>query len=281
MVEKNSVRVGHRRGVQLSYAKERRQAPRVTTSIPVRLNARGRTIEAEICDLSRVGIRVRISFPALELEPGCDMGDMCKTVAMVLGDKVAADLNHPTLGNLVRRVLRIVRVGRPSDGPAAVDIGCTLRVPLTDEEVDAIGVTLPERHLPEGVYAAHEAFDRLNARRRDSAGAEFKTMNAVAFLSPRAGFDGVPMRATDVACTPTGVVLRFGSRRGAALRLERRDAGELFDRFIRDYGLDPSLLILEDQEQLWSGPVRLRAVEVDTDRDEAYLEFESETPIAG
>ena len=265
----------------MTYAKERRQAPRVPTAIPARLNARGRAIEAQICDLSAIGLRVRIPVRELGLEPGCDMGDMCKTVAMVLGDKIAADLNHKVLGNLVRRTLRIVRVARPSDTPEdSVDIGCMLRVPLTAEEVGALGVTLPKRHLPEGVYEAHQAFDQLNRMRRESAGAEFQRVNAIAFLTAGPGLDGPPMRATDVACTDRGIVLRFGSRRGHALRVEERDPSALFQRFVREYGLDPSLLIIENQQPLWSGRARLRAVEIDTDRDEAFIELEAEQPLA-
>ena len=261
----------------MSYAEERRRAPRVRTAIPARITAQGLHFNAQVCDLSRIGTRIRIPMSELGLGERCDMGDVCEAVAIKLGNRVVATLNPEVLGMLVQRVLRIVRIGRPKNQPAFVDLGCTLRSPLFDEEVDALGVELPERQLPTGVREARHAFDDLNRRRRASAGADLPRTNAIAYLSPAKGRRGVPMRATDVACTPTGVVLRFGNRRGHALGVQDRDPSATFNRLVHQYGLDPSLFIVENHRPVWSGPARLRAVEIDEERDEAFVELEART----
>lgn len=262
----------------MNHHPERRRAPRVPTTIPVRLRARGRQVDGVVCDLSRIGTGIRIPLSEFDLTPGTSEDTISKTISALLGSVVSADLNHDRLGTLVRRSLRIVRIARPADCRESVDIGCMLRVPLSDDEINVLGLTLPDCHLPEGVYSAHEEFARLHERRRNSAGADGDTENAIAFLSAQHGRPGAPVRATDAAWTEKGVVLLFGSRRGMGLGVQERDAGALFERFVREYGDEAYLLLVQNQKPLWSGSVRLRAVEVDPLRDELFLEFEAGVP---
>lgn len=228
--------------------------------------------------MSRIGARVRLPLAELDLIPQAGLPEISASVGKTLGDIVVADLNHSELGTLVRRSLRVVRLARPPEHPTVVDIGCMLRVPLTDEEVGALGLSLPEQHLPHGVYSAHEAFAKLKRKRKPTEGED--EPQAQAFLSAQADCAGPPVRATDAAWTERGVLLRFDPRASAALNMGSRDAGQLFQRFVHEYGAEVGLLLVRNHQPLWSGTVKLRAVEIDPLRDDIFLEFEAARPMA-
>lgn len=265
----------------MNHHPERRRAPRVPTTIPVRLRARGRQVDGVVCDLSRIGTGIRIPLSEFDLTPGTSEDTISKTISALLGSVVSADLNHDRLGTLVRRSLRIVRIARPADCRESVDIGCMLRVPLSDDEVGALGLVLPDQEMPRGVYTAHEVFARLKRKRRSKPDDDDPASpSAMAFLSAHPDRNAPPVRASDAAWTDRGVLIHLDRHAGATLGTRSRDASAMFDRFVQHYGDQVSLLLVRNRKPLWSGTVSLRAVEVDPLRDEVYLEFTAARPVA-
>ena len=185
----------------MATSMERRRSPRVSSVLPVRLHVGGRALEGETRDLSRIGARIRVPLAELELLPQAGLTEISARVGKTLGEVVVADLNHKILGNLVRRSLRVVRLARPADIPTVVDVGCMLRVPLSDDEVGALGLVLPDQHLPRGVYTAHEVFARLKRRRRDPEAEDENKSDAMAFLSAHPDRSEPPVRASWRAVT--------------------------------------------------------------------------------
>lgn len=260
----------------MATSMERRRAPRVATVLPVRLNVGGRALIGETRDLSRIGARIRVPLTQLALLPQAGLPEISARIGKLFGDVVVADLNHSVLGTLVRRSLRVVRLARPADVPTSVDIGCMLRVPLSDDEVGALGLVLPDQHLPKGVYTAHEVFARLKRKRRENE----DVPEAMAFVSADATGSAPPVRASSAAWTDRGVLLHLDRHAGATLGTRSRDASAMFDRFVQAYGANVNLLLVRNQRPLWSGTVALRAVEVDPLRDEVYLEFTTSKPVS-
>ena len=261
----------------MATSMERRRAPRVSTVLPVRLNVGGRALMGETRDMSRIGARIRVPLTELQLLPQAGLAEISARIGKLFGDVVVADLNHTLLGTLVRRSLRVVRLARPADVPTSVDIGCMLRVPLSDDEVGALGLVLPDQQLPKGVYTAHEVFARLKRKKR--SGEDGETPEAMAFVSANENGSAPPVRASNAAFTDRGVLLHLDRHAGATLGTRSRDASAMFDRFVQAYGTNVNLLLVRNQRPLWSGTVSLRAVEVDPLRDEVYLEFATAKPV--
>ena len=122
---------------------ERRRAGRVVCRLPVRLVCGGHISYATTEDLSLTGVRLRVSLSVLDLPPGTELGAVTRRIHQRLGEAFVAEFAWATLGSLVRRVLRVVRVAAVIGDPATVDLGCELRVPLELQETQALGLKVP------------------------------------------------------------------------------------------------------------------------------------------
>ena len=112
----------------MSNQSEQRRAARIPCAMPVALLVAGAWRPATLLDVSRTGVRLRVSRPEATEDLPC---------------RIAAQFHPDRLGDLIRRELSVLRVGVPEHGTSDVEIACELDAPLGDIEVAALALAIP------------------------------------------------------------------------------------------------------------------------------------------
>lgn len=121
----------------------RRRAGRIQVDIRAKLMTHVSSVDAEVCDLSRTGIRLRLSAQTLGVDLTPDLEAVEAELGRALPAPMFMTLDHDRLGPLVQRLARLLRLGIPKDQLDVVDICCSFAEALTDEEAQVLGLPLP------------------------------------------------------------------------------------------------------------------------------------------
>jgi hypothetical protein len=233
---------------------ERRAAPRVACHLPMRISAQGRVLYAHAWDISRHGVGLRVPLEQLGLDPSEGMASVARRLDTVLADVMAAEFRYDVLGPLVRRGLRAVRIGRLDRARGTVELGCVLRTPLTDDELQVLGLDVPPATGVMPVPA-----DDAEVAMHDARSGRWAAYVAAAPTRP-----GPPLRSPSVRLAEgcAAFVLDFPEARRLPLGVERTEAGTLLTGVIESYGPQVTLFVVEEERPLWAGPARVDGLEV-------------------
>ncbi len=99
----------------------RRRAERVPVGLPARLKARNGFIDAQVQDLSRGGLRMRVTPTRQEMDGPLTLPAAADWVSDVLTSSFSVNLHHHKLGPLLQNLVKISRLGVPSDAPNSIE----------------------------------------------------------------------------------------------------------------------------------------------------------------
>lgn len=227
---------------------ERRQAARVDASIPIRLSSTTRTVHAESTNLSRVGTLLRIQLSELGLTPEAPLEAVADSLRRVLGDLSRAEFRYDELGGLIARTLRMVRIARAGPDQDWVEIGCALRRPLGDEEVGVLRLDLPRVRWPKST--GEELEDET-----------VEPMQMV--IAPMAGHAVEPLATELSELTAKHVRGRLTDASDLPVCGKPQGASTVLSALTTEYGADPHVSLLKEDELLWTGHTHIECVEMD------------------
>jgi hypothetical protein len=248
----------------MPFAIERRRAGRVACRLPIRLLRGSEQVLAATEDLSLCGVRVRVPLAALKVPADAGLGSAARRLHELLGDAFVAEFAWPTHGSLVRRVLRVARLGVPTDAPGHVDLGCEVRVPLGDVETQALGLDLPALREPPA------------APREDGRG---HVLIARAVLMPPRAPGRVPAKAHLRHVSPEELTLALPRNARPGAPPDGSEATASMIDFEDRFGALPHLLVMGMDEPLWSGTARVSSVEVLRGEDMVRICMRPDEPL--
>jgi hypothetical protein len=263
---------------------ERRRAARVACRLPIRLVRGSHVTHGVTEDLSRAGVRVRLPLDGLELGPEVELAGVARRLDQRLGEACVGEFHWQSLGSLVRKVLRVVRVTRVPDDPFHVDLGCELRVPLDALESEALGVDLPPMLAGRGFQPwatvngeGPAPAPRATMTEEPVAAAPGARRRAV-LMPPRAR-GRAPLRAQAPQVSESSVVLSLPEPARFVFHVQRQDATALLLAFDERYGSEHGLLLLEGDEPVWSGMARVNGLEFQRVQQRLVLTLDLPEPL--
>jgi hypothetical protein len=241
----------------------RRGALRVPCRVPVAvLGPKGR-LEALVEDMSRTGLRMRIPRSVLTLPALPTLGQVAITLSRAFPEEAWCTFDPARLGDRVRRRTRVVRIVRPLGMNEDLQVGCTLRTPLGEEEGHLLGLTLPaEGDAPEAPSAPAGRGGTAAADGGESRPAERGT----AVVISRNGTRKEPFEARLESVAEDGVVLRVSTVSDVGLPPVGGDVTASIAAFTDAYGSEMLVRLRSDGREFWEGPVRLENAEVVEER---------------
>jgi len=275
----------------------RRRAERVEVGLPVQLHGPHGFIEAAVGDLSRTGLRLRVSPEAFSSERPTDLRGAAQWVAHVLAPQFSLHLNYRQLGPLIQKDVRITRIGVPADATDSVELCCEFVGALGEEETAMLGVALPPpterseawnpaRDLPRTCVGSvtFQPPGEDGIRAPFLLDPEQRVPNSPRCVSPcppqryRALVAGTKLDLpaaffcyTDMV-TVFGVRVRLPREAGRSLRGRRASStGPVLEGFLRRYGAILELRLLKGGEDVWKGPARVSGLELPEHRPEEML----------
>lgn len=232
---------------------ERRRAPRIDCDIPVMLHGLGRSLPGVSCDLSRVGTLLKLPLDKLGVDPDATLEEVARIALQFLGDRVKVDLHHEALGGLIQRTAKPIRVGRRDATSDYVEIGLDLMKPLTDMEVEFLGVGLPRLFHEVDVTWAPPATSV-------STGADERDVTVV--LCALDGDSAPPLRVRPAHMDAASASADLGTVEQLPILVQGKGAAAEVLRTLADvYGDEPEAVIMLDAQPVWSGASRLQSVE--------------------
>jgi len=270
---------------------DRRHADRVPVGMQARVHAPQGDLDVRVCDLSRSGFRLDLPADALGLDTPPDEAQATRAVAAALHRCFAVSLNHDRLGSLLRRHVDLVRVELPGEPEGMLELCCSFVEPLEEAEVELL-----EAHLPPSrpVVAAPDPVPPTAAPEPEPSdppapNAELLEILARGPLAPArtASLDGpaggrprqsyrafVSAVRADTLQTfrcHTDLVTGVGVR----IAIPRHSYGEqpkvAARAFTKRHGAYLDLRISDDEQDVWSGRVRVSGVELPVTRPDVML----------
>lgn len=232
---------------------ERRRAPRLDCEIPIMLHGHGRSLRALSTDMSRVGTLLRLPIVELGLDREAPLSLVAREAMRFLGDRIKVDLHHEILGGLIQRAARPIRVARAHPDQDHIEVGLDLVRPLTDMEVEFLG--LPLKPLFHEVDVTWEP-----PATTVSTGSTGKDV-AVVFCA-RQDDSAPPLRVTPGHLDADGAHADLGPIAKLPVLVDGIGATDVFTTLAEIYGAEPNSLIFVDAKPVWSGSSRLQAVEL-------------------
>lgn len=234
---------------------ERRGASRLATSVPATLHAPSGCVQAATRNVSRTGARLRVRCLALGFAPTLDLTTTAHAVRDQLPTTVEVCLRQRVPGRDVVRRATVVRIGLPLEAPDSCDLGVRFDRPLGEEDATWLGIPLPA--LRRGL-AAGDAMPAADHAAATTAGA--RPMYR-AFLTSGAA-DAPP----SLPCHGDKV-----SRKAVRVRMPREgyehdSAADAITRFARRFGTCMTLKLVDVGAHVWTGPVRLCALDLPHER---------------
>ncbi len=235
----------------------RRQSQRIAFAGSVLLSTQRGPVAAEIRDLSRSGIRIRVRADALGFPPSPHLAPSAKNIRASLGAEFELDLHEDVLGPLVRRRAIATHIGIPRDCPEALDLGCRFAKGLTDDEIEILGAELPADSSWEDL-AFNERWMRFKQ-------GQFRAyVNARISLDPALACEtkSVSENALRVWCRSDGNRLALGNT---------EDILKTAVRFSERFGDYVELRVTQGADDVWSGCAHVSGVEINPDKPRVML----------
>lgn len=231
---------------------ERRRAPRIDCEVPILLHGHGRSLRALSTDLSRVGTLLRLPLAELGVSPQAPLEVIARVALAFLGERVKVDLHHEALGGLIQRSARPIRIGRPDADAEHVEVGLDLMRPLTEMEVEFLGVPLPRLYHDVDVTWEPPATSV-------STGPE--TPDVMVVLCAVDGDSAPPLRARPGYIDATSARADLGGIEKLPVLVQGKGAADVLRTLADAYGDQPEAVIMVDAQPVWSGLSRLQTVE--------------------
>ena len=234
------------------HTPERRRAPRIDCEIPVLLHGHGRSLPGVSCDISRVGTLLKLPMDQLGVPLDASLDVVAREALAFLGDRVKVDLHHEALGALIQRTARPIRIGRGGPDADYVEIGLDLMRPLSDMEVEFLGVPLPRLFHEVDITWEPPVTTTSTGADRDL------TVVLCALDS-----DGAPpLRARPAHLDADGASADLGTLDSLPVLVQGKGAAQVLRTLADTYGEQPDAVLMLDRQPVWSGASRLKTVEL-------------------
>jgi YD repeat-containing protein len=238
---------------------DRRLAGRLDCQLPIRLTAGTHVVHATSENISRVGVLLRIPLAELGLEDEASLGVIGVRLTQVLGERATAEFRYDTLGRLICRTVRLVRLAGAPVGDGSVLVGCAMPRALTDEEAGILQLSLPP-------------FLGLQPEEQPAAGDPAQEIGVV--LCSAHATPVRPLLGTARELSAQGMRALCQDLRPLSSRTAERGVGALVGTLERGYGTLPTVVLMREGRPRWSGAARIRTAEFDADRDGLDLQLE-------
>ncbi len=222
---------------------EQRRAHRLPCEYPVRIYGEGADMDAQLHDVSRTGARICIPLVALGGVHAGDLLSLARAVDNYVGSWFNVDLNHEVLGPLLRKRVRVVRLGEGFREGEFLELGCEFSVPLSDDESCVLNLDLPPIGTPPPLQIATGPRPR----------------RFPAFLHPSAGWHGRRLAGTTSGIQDGGAL--FCADSGAAFSSDDLGVTTLARALAGSFGPQPVLEIRQGEQCVWLGSTRVREIE--------------------
>jgi hypothetical protein len=252
-------------------AAENRRTARLPCRVPVRILFPGHWPDVMVLDMSRTGIRFALPLTALTQAPDPTLGDVAEGLRYVLRLQLTVEFSPETLGGLIQRSAKVVRIVRSRQQEGTVELGCLLEPVLTEEEGAFLGLPLPP--LAEPTAAESPRARRIASvpppppvASRSDDGCDLAPAEAVrcerpaSVISRRLGRDRTLKGRTEHIGAEGGS-LWVSTDAHEALRHFPDSLPDKVIAFEKTYGPDVDVSIEDGSRFLWYGPVRVVGVE--------------------
>jgi hypothetical protein len=244
--------------------REKRLAPRVPCSLPVRLGCREGELGGVILDVSRRGVLLSLPMASVGLDETCTLVAIARELGQRLPEVVRAEILHPDGTVLLERGVRVVRIGKLDGRSGSIELGCGVDHPLEDEDLGRLGV-----FAPGAGNGAAGASTRLEAPRVAVQAAQGVRPPGAAYGRHALSTCTASVRPTDrpflqaFAAQPqsldtNGIVLLVQDRSQLSLPEHAREVASLVIAFDAMYGSVVSIQVKRDRRLVWSGPARIK-----------------------
>ena len=267
--------------------REKRSAERIPCEIPVSIVTSGEKLLATAVDLSRIGARIHAPLDAFGLPEDVTLLTVARRLCDILPHRTPAVFDPERLGPLVTRQFEVARIGLVAGKNPRVELGCRFHVPLSTIDVAAVGVEIvnPEEPapfvrvvIPEELLSPPPAVEpRVRRAQPDPArhpapGPQSGSRRSPRFrvhLTPTGYAVGDPIHALTERIDAERIVLFVPKRRSLGLPPSCEEAKTLLMALCELIGERPKARILDGAKHVWSGSVRLAAVETFVGDDDA------------
>lgn len=239
---------------------ERRRAQRLPVALPAAVETPSGPVDGDSQDVSRVGMRVRVTCRGLGFAPTLNLASTAAAVRGVFASTVDCALHHRVLPKSVRRVGGIARIALPLDAPDSVELGVHFDTPLTESDATILGIALPPLRAGQPTPAVvPEPVEAESPPAAPLVGALSCSYRAfLASSSPEAP-PSLPCHGDQL------------SREALRVRMSRDafssdDAAAATMQFADRYGTRLTMKLMDVHKHLWTGPVRLCGVDLPPDR---------------
>jgi len=246
-------------------ANDQRKAVRLDCDLPIRLEGTDGLVAAQMVDISRTGLRMRIPGAALRVHRLSSLAQISRNLTEILGEGFFGELHPELLGPLLRKGLITTRIAKRDWEQTDVEIGCSFAKPLEDEEVGMLGVPLPPVGDRRAVARGQAPLPQVREPSPRSPTASVETKNHTAFIYPAPGKTTQPL-VTRTKSLSRGTALLEIEKMGG-WEFDNLDVGQLVAALDDAYGHCILLRIVEDGHDLWAGPAEIKDVDVSPGSD--------------
>ncbi len=240
---------------------DNRRATRLACDFPSRLLARGQDYAATVLDLSRTGVRLRLAGRLIGVHRLSTISQVGECVEQGLGTTFDAELHYPVLGPLIAKSLTVVRVGRRDWESADVEIGCALAQMLADEEAAMLGLAPAELGSVRRERLATPPAPPIQSQAPHADEAWTRPLPSVRTdLVASSGHKGRPLRCETEGIESQGLIVRVP--KPSELGLPTHSVTALAIALGDSYGTSVQVSLHDGDKSLWSGPARMRDVEI-------------------
>ena len=266
--------------------RNRRRADRVEVGFPAQIYTHRGFLDAKLCDLSRTGLRMRVSIADLRMSPDSRPEEAVAKLAETLAPQFALDLDYKRFGPLLQRGVALTRIRLVGDASESVEVCCEF-----DEELGEDTLAILEQDLPPMREAAEDwepettgegPYEGTVTMRPKGAleEAPVQLPTAAAPKKPavppmrhryRALVTGTSPDAPPAFFCHTDLVTAVGVRVRIPRPKDAVDIRNAMSKLIKAHGTSVDVRILDESIDVWKGQARVTGVELPPDRLDVML----------
>lgn len=250
-------------------SQDQRKAPRLSCDLPIRIEGKDGLLHAQLVDISRLGLRMRVPGAALRVHRLSSLAQISRNLTEILGVSFFGELHPDLLGSLLRKGLITTRIAKRDWEQTDVEIGCKFASALNDQEVGMLGVPLSpigDRRQVARDQAPAPAFREPDPQAhtvRKSASEPTEDPVYTAFIYPAPGKSTQPL-ITRTKSLSSGMALLQVEKMGG-WEFDSLDVAQLVAALDDAYGHDILLRIVKEGRDIWAGPGEIKDVDVSPD----------------